>query len=118
LRALQLGGCVVCLDIATRQSPTLSADEPRRYLLAAWRGVDLYDRRERAALALTEELMNPSAATEPSTAAEAPWWLGRAYDAVVETIVLVRHRRPPHCHAGEPVERRIRGTDRGPRFEP
>ncbi|GAB2656545.1 hypothetical protein GCM10009743_36430 [Kribbella swartbergensis] len=78
--------------------------------------MDLYDHRERAALALTEALMNSSAKTDPSTAAEAMRLLGRAYDAVVETIVSVRHRRPPHCHAGELTDSTGQTTDsvRGP----
>jgi len=54
LRASQINGCSVCVDIHSREMEF--ADEPRERvnMLAAWREAPYYTEGERAALALTE----------------------------------------------------------------
>jgi AhpD family alkylhydroperoxidase len=56
IRASQLNGCAFCLDMHLAIAREHGVDEPRLGLLAVWReaGDDVFDERERAALALTE----------------------------------------------------------------
>jgi AhpD family alkylhydroperoxidase len=54
LRASQLNGCAFCLDMHWKDLRALGENEPRLYLLDAWRESPDYTERERAALAWTE----------------------------------------------------------------
>ena len=56
IRASQLNGCAFCLDMHSRAARKLGETERRLYVLAAWHETDLFDERERAALALTEAI--------------------------------------------------------------
>jgi AhpD family alkylhydroperoxidase len=56
MRASQLNGCAYCLDVHSKDARAAGESEQRLYLLDAWREVDLYDERERAALEWTEAL--------------------------------------------------------------
>lgn len=57
LRASQINGCAVCLNMHARDARKAGETEQRIYLLNAWREVEgLYTEQERAALALTEEV--------------------------------------------------------------
>lgn len=56
IRASQINGCAHCLHMHTRDARKLGETEKRIYLLNAWRETDLYNPRERAALALTEAI--------------------------------------------------------------
>jgi AhpD family alkylhydroperoxidase len=56
IRASQLNGCAVCLDMHVREARQQGESEPRIYMLSAWRESTLYSPRERAALAWTEAL--------------------------------------------------------------
>ncbi|HET8939037.1 MAG TPA: carboxymuconolactone decarboxylase family protein [Polyangiales bacterium] len=56
IRASQINGCAVCLDMHTRDARKHGESEERLYLLDAWRESPLYSTRERAALAWTEAL--------------------------------------------------------------
>lgn len=64
IRASQLNGCAYCVDLHCREARALGETERRLYLLAAWAETDLYDERERAALALTEAMTELSAHRE------------------------------------------------------
>ena len=55
-RASQLNGCAYCLDMHTKDAVALGEDPQRLHVLPAWREADWYSERERAALALTEEM--------------------------------------------------------------
>jgi AhpD family alkylhydroperoxidase len=55
-RASQLNGCAYCLDMHAKESRAVGDDQQRLDVLAAWREVDLFTDRERAALALTEAI--------------------------------------------------------------
>jgi len=55
-RASQLNGCAFCLDMHAKESRAVGEDQQRLDVLAAWREVDLFTDRERAALALTEAI--------------------------------------------------------------
>jgi AhpD family alkylhydroperoxidase len=57
IRASQINGCAFCINMHTKDARKLGETEQRIYLLNAWREVDnLYDEKERAILALTEEI--------------------------------------------------------------
>ena len=56
IRASQINGCAVCLNMHTRDARKAGETEARIYLLEAWRDSPLYSHRERAALAWTEAL--------------------------------------------------------------
>ncbi|HVY09885.1 MAG TPA: carboxymuconolactone decarboxylase family protein [Mycobacteriales bacterium] len=57
IRASQLNGCAYCLDMHHRDARKAGEDQRRLDVLSAWREApDLYTAKERAALALTEEV--------------------------------------------------------------
>lgn len=54
LRASQINGCSVCVDIHTRELAFMGESAERIHLVAAWREAPYFSDAERAALALTE----------------------------------------------------------------
>jgi AhpD family alkylhydroperoxidase len=54
LRASQINGCSVCLDMHTRGARKAGLTDERLFTLAAWRDTPYFTDAERAALALTE----------------------------------------------------------------
>ena len=56
LRASQINGCAVCLDMHWKDLCVLGESEQRMYSLDAWRECGYYSDRERAALAWTESV--------------------------------------------------------------
>jgi AhpD family alkylhydroperoxidase len=54
LRASQINGCSVCVDIHTRELEYAGESSERIYTVAAWRETPYFSDDERAALALTE----------------------------------------------------------------
>ena len=54
LRASQINGCSVCVDIHTRELEHAGESSERIHMVAAWREAPYYSEAERAALALTE----------------------------------------------------------------
>jgi AhpD family alkylhydroperoxidase len=54
LRASQINGCSVCVDIHSRELRTAGEGDARIFSVAAWRESPYYTDAERAALALTE----------------------------------------------------------------
>jgi AhpD family alkylhydroperoxidase len=54
LRVSQINGCAFCLDLHARVLRELGESQLRIDVLRAWREVDLYSERERAALAFAE----------------------------------------------------------------
>jgi len=54
LRASQINGCAVCLDMHSRALKKLGEPDERIFAVAAWREAPYYSDAERAALALTE----------------------------------------------------------------
>jgi len=55
-RASQINGCAFCLDMHTKDARAGGESEQRLYTLGAWRETPFFSERERAALALTEEV--------------------------------------------------------------
>ena len=54
LRASQINGCAVCLDMHTRGAMKAGESDERLFTLAAWRAAPYFTDAERAVLALTE----------------------------------------------------------------
>jgi AhpD family alkylhydroperoxidase len=54
LRASQINGCAVCLDMHSRALKKLGEKDERIFAVAAWREAPYYTDAERAALALAE----------------------------------------------------------------
>jgi AhpD family alkylhydroperoxidase len=54
LRASQINGCAVCLDMHSRAAKKAGETDERLFTLAAWRETPYFSDAERAALALTE----------------------------------------------------------------
>lgn len=55
-RASQINGCAFCLDMHTKDARAGGESEQRLYTLSAWRETSFFSDRERAVLALTEEV--------------------------------------------------------------
>jgi AhpD family alkylhydroperoxidase len=56
LRASQINGCAYCLDMHAKDARAAGESPQRLDVLAAWREVQLFSERERAALALAESI--------------------------------------------------------------
>ena len=56
VRASQLNRCAYCIDMHTKDARAAGETEQRLYALSAWRETSFFTDRERAALALTEEV--------------------------------------------------------------
>lgn len=56
LRASQINGCGVCVDMHAREARKSGESEERVWAVAAWRETRYFSDAERAAFALTEEL--------------------------------------------------------------
>jgi AhpD family alkylhydroperoxidase len=54
LRASQINGCAVCLDLHSRALKKMGEPDERIFAVAGWREAPYYSDAERAALALTE----------------------------------------------------------------
>jgi len=71
IRASQINGCAVCLQMHTTEARKKGESEERLYLLDGWRETSLYSDRERAALAWTEALTRLSETRAPDEAYQA-----------------------------------------------
>lgn len=56
VRASQLNGCAYCIDMHTKDARAAGETEQRLYALPAWRETPFFTKRERAALALAEDV--------------------------------------------------------------
>lgn len=56
IRTSQINGCAFCLDMHTKDARKLGETEQRIYTLNAWRETPFFSAKERAILALTEEV--------------------------------------------------------------
>jgi AhpD family alkylhydroperoxidase len=65
LRASQINGCAVCVDIHSRALKKLGEKDERIFSVAVWREAPYYSDAERAALALTEACTRISDRADP-----------------------------------------------------
>jgi len=68
MRASQINGCAFCLDMHSKDARAAGETEQRLYLLDAWREVDIYTDRERAALQWAEAVTRVSEGHVPDEA--------------------------------------------------
>jgi AhpD family alkylhydroperoxidase len=93
LRASQINGCSVCVDMHAQGLKQAGEDDKRIFAVAAWRDTPYFNDAERAALALTEELTR--IADKPEAVSDAVWAAASAhYDetalaALIIQIVLI-----------------------------
>jgi AhpD family alkylhydroperoxidase len=65
LRASQINGCSVCVDIHCRVLRKLGEKDERIFAVSAWREAPYYSEKERAALALAETVSRLSDRADP-----------------------------------------------------
>ena len=65
LRASQINGCSVCVDMHARELKGSGESEERLFAIAAWRDAPYFTEAERAALALTEAVTRLSDRPDP-----------------------------------------------------
>jgi AhpD family alkylhydroperoxidase len=65
LRASQINGCSVCVDMHARDARKAGESEDRVFAVAAWREAPYFSAAERAALALTESVTRLSDRPDP-----------------------------------------------------
>jgi AhpD family alkylhydroperoxidase len=65
LRASQINGCTVCLDMHSRMLKKEGETDERLFTVAAWRDAPYFTDAERAALALTEAVTRLSDRPDP-----------------------------------------------------
>src|SRR5206468_12253297 len=65
LRASQINGCSVCVDMHTRHLKKAGETDERLFAVAAWRDAPYFTDAERAALALTESVTRLSDRPDP-----------------------------------------------------
>src|SRR3954471_12759958 len=65
LRASQINGCSVCVDMHAKGARAAGESEERLFAVAAWRETPYFSDAERAAMALTEALTRVADRAEP-----------------------------------------------------
>jgi AhpD family alkylhydroperoxidase len=86
IRASQLNGCAYCLDMHGREARKAGVDDRRIDVLAGWREAPgLYSERERAAIALTEQMT----LIGESGVAEGTWARAKAAFGDSELVTLI-----------------------------
>ncbi len=65
LRASQINGCSVCVDMHVRLAKTAGENDERLYAVSAWRDAPYFTDPERAALALTEAVTRLADSSDP-----------------------------------------------------
>jgi AhpD family alkylhydroperoxidase len=71
VRASELNGCAYCIDMHTKDARAAGETEQRLYALPAWRETPFFMNRERAALALTEDVTLMAGEHVPAAAYDA-----------------------------------------------
>jgi AhpD family alkylhydroperoxidase len=71
VRASQINGCAVCLDMHTREMRNAGEPDERIFMVASWRESPYYTDAERAALALTEAVTR--IADNPQSVSDEVW---------------------------------------------
>jgi AhpD family alkylhydroperoxidase len=65
VRASQINGCSVCLDMHTRELRNEGESDERIFMIGAWREAPYFTDAERAALALTESMTRLADQSDP-----------------------------------------------------
>jgi AhpD family alkylhydroperoxidase len=65
MRASQINGCSVCLDMHSRELTAAGEPDERIFMVGAWREAPYFSEAERAALALTEAMTRLADSSDP-----------------------------------------------------
>src|SRR5437899_12479385 len=93
LRASQINGCSVCVDMHSRELRKVGETDERLFAVAAWRDAPYFTDAERAALALTEALTRisdrPDAVSDELWDEVAQHFDQKALAALIISIALI-----------------------------
>ena len=89
LRASQINGCSVCVDMHARELKQLGDTDTRIFAVAAWRDTPFFNEAERAALALTEATTRIADREDPVT--DAIWAEAAKHYDEQQLATLVMH---------------------------
>src|SRR5579863_721229 len=93
LRASQINGCSVCVDMHSRDLKKAGETDDRLFAVAAWRDAPYFSDAERAALALTEAVTRlsdrPDSVPDPIWEDAARHYDERALAALITAIGLI-----------------------------
>lgn len=88
LRASQINGCSVCVDMHAREGKKAGESDERLFAVSAWREAPYFNEAERAALALTEALTRIS--DRPDAVSDEIWnQAARYYDEASLAALVV-----------------------------
>ncbi|ALN81787.1 carboxymuconolactone decarboxylase family protein [Lysobacter antibioticus] len=88
LRASQINGCSVCVDMHAREGKKAGESDERLFAVSAWREAPYFNEAERAALALTEALTRIS--DRPDAVCDEVWnEAARHYDEAALAALVV-----------------------------
>ena len=95
IRASQLNGCAYCVDMHAKDARAVGETEQRIYALPVWRDTPFFTARERAALALTEEVtvMAGRHVPDETFSAAAAQFSAAELGALISLIVTGNERR-------------------------
>jgi AhpD family alkylhydroperoxidase len=88
IRASQINGCTYCIDLHTRDARKAGETEQRIYALTSWRETPFFDEKERAVLALTEEITLITGKVSDETYDNAAALFDRAYLAQLIMAII------------------------------
>jgi AhpD family alkylhydroperoxidase len=89
IRASQVNGCAYCVDLHSREARNDGETEQRLYSIVTWRETPFFTDRERAILALTEEVTLISNRVSDESYSRAAELLGEVYLAQVIMAIIV-----------------------------
>ena len=89
IRTSQVNGCSYCIDMHTKEAREHGESEQRIYALTEWRQTPFFSEKERAVLALTEEITSINKRVSDATYDNAAKNLGEKYVAQVLMAVIV-----------------------------
>jgi AhpD family alkylhydroperoxidase len=89
LRASQINGCGVCVDMHARELKQAGESDERIFAVAAWRETPYFSEAERAALALTEAVTRLNDRSDPVS--DAVWdEASRHYDETALAALVIQ----------------------------
>lgn len=89
IRASQINGCAFCVDMHTKDARKIGETEQRIYGISVWRDTPFFDEKERAILALTEEVTLIHKRVSDETYNQAIQVLGDSYFSQVLMAIII-----------------------------
>jgi AhpD family alkylhydroperoxidase len=91
VRASQINGCAYCIDMHTRLAREHGETEQRLYALSAWKESPLFNDKERASLALADELtlIHRHGVSDEVYAGLSKYYSDKEISDLIMTVVLI-----------------------------